>query len=501
MIRTIWVGAGVVAVAVAVALVPLPVVLGAGRLAALAILVVGASLTVGRAGVVDLGAGAVAGVGAYLGGALAGLRGWPVAAGLVLALLAGAATGALVTAVAGRVGRTLSAVTSLAAASAIVAGLAAWPAAGGAAGFHAVPLLTGSDRFDLALVLALLVAVAVVAHVVAGGPVGARASVAVHSPSVARSLGRAPTRDAAVLGAVSGAILGVGGAAGAALTGSVVPAAYGLPLSAALALAAVVGGALPAGPLLGVLLVWGPGTLWPLVPVIGDAPALLVMGPGALAIRAWRGGPLVPWQGPVAPTGPPPGRPEPRRMEPTSLEVSGFPLRDGSRVDLEVDPGTATVVVGPNGAGKSTLLAAVAGQVPDHGSVRWGGQEPPDGAARRARRGLARTWQQAPAVPLDDALAVAAGDASDRREVAAIRGLLGPHADSATGRQLLVLAARRPALVLLDEPAAELPVATVMEVVRWLTAAGAAVVVVEHRAGVAEAADCVVRVGREVDGD
>lgn len=496
----LWGAVATALLAAAVVLAPISFVLGAGRLAALAMLVVGVALTVGRAGVVDLGAGAVAAVGAYLGGALAALRGWPVAVGLVVALLLGGVLGALMTAVAGRVGRTLSAVTSLAAAAAVVAAVGGWPAAGGAAGFHAVPLLTGSDRADLAVVLALLGIAILGALVAARGQVGSRASVAVHGPSVARSLGRSPARDAAVLGAVGGAIVGVAGAVGAALTGSVVPAAYGLGLSAGLALAAVVGGALPFGPVIGALLVWGPGHLWPLVPLIGDAPALLVMGPVALAVRAWRGGPLVAWSE-LVPTATTPAEPAPpqRRGESIDLEVRGFPLRDGSRVDVDAPAGTVTAVVGPNGAGKSTLLAAIAGQVDDAGSVAWNGRSPPRGAAARARAGIARTWQRRPPVPFGDALAVAVAEPAAARAEGDVRRLLGPSADTDAGRQMRLAAARRPSLVLLDEPAAQLPLATVLALLRWFSGLGAAVVVVEHRPEVAAAADRVVRIGEAAD--
>jgi branched-subunit amino acid ABC-type transport system permease component/ABC-type branched-subunit amino acid transport system permease subunit len=267
---------------------PLPVVLGAGRLVVLALLVAGAGLLVGRVGTADLATGVVAGAGAVAGGVLVSRAGLPASLGLVVGAGVGAAVGALEVAVAGRVGRVLHALTSLAVVGAAVRVATAAEALGGAAGYHAVGLLTGGDRTDLALVAVLLAGGLLVADRVARGAAAARASVAVHAPAVAASLGRRAPVDAAVVGAAAGALLGVAGAAGAALSGSFVPAGNGLVLGATLALAALVGGAAPLGPVLGALLLWGPGVVLPLVPVVGTAPPLLSTGIVALALLAWR---------------------------------------------------------------------------------------------------------------------------------------------------------------------------------------------------------------------
>ena len=65
-----------------------------------------------------------------------------------------------------------------------------------------------------------------------------------------------------------------------------------------------------------------------------------------------------------------------------------------SDVDLEVREGELVGLIGPNGAGKTTLIDAVTGFVPFTGSVSLDGEDigalP---AYQRARRGLARTWQ------------------------------------------------------------------------------------------------------------
>jgi ABC-type branched-subunit amino acid transport system ATPase component len=67
-----------------------------------------------------------------------------------------------------------------------------------------------------------------------------------------------------------------------------------------------------------------------------------------------------------------------------------------SDVSLEVRPGSIVGLVGPNGAGKSTLLAVLSGLLrPNAGNVVLRGEDVTNASAQsRARRGLARTFQQ-----------------------------------------------------------------------------------------------------------
>jgi branched-chain amino acid transport system ATP-binding protein len=67
-----------------------------------------------------------------------------------------------------------------------------------------------------------------------------------------------------------------------------------------------------------------------------------------------------------------------------------------SEVSLEVAPGAIAGLVGPNGAGKSTLLGVLSGlQRPNAGRVWLRGEDVTGVSPRtRARRGLARTFQQ-----------------------------------------------------------------------------------------------------------
>ena len=162
----------------------------------------------------------------------------------------------------------------------------------------------------------------------------------------------------------------------------------------------------------------------------------------------------------------------------------GLVVTDG--VSLAVAPGAIHAVIGPNGAGKTTLINQVSGLLaPDAGRVLFAGE---DVTAlpmhRRARLGLARSFQITSVVPGFSALENAAlavqacsGSSSFRlfRPAAGQRSLDGPamealEAVGLTPRahvpagalshgerrqlELAVALAMRPRLLLLDEPLA-----------------------------------------------
>jgi ABC-type branched-subunit amino acid transport system permease subunit len=492
-------------------LAPEPIVLGALRLTALATAVTGATLLISRVGAADLAVGPAVAAGAYAGGVATALLGWPVLVGLPLGAAAGAGIGAASGALHGRLGRLLGALTSLTLGGGLVAVLAAWPEGGGVAGFHAVGLPTpGGDRADLAVVGLVLLGALAVHDLLGGGRAAAAASVAVRAPVVAAALGRHPARDAARIGAAGGALLGLGGVSLAAVDGSVMPAAYGLELTAALALAALLGGASLPGPVLGTLVVWGPGTVWPLVPLVGTAPPLLVVGPLGLALLALRRGrPLLPTP---APRSSPAGTPAPRsssaaasrRTAAASPPAPSPPARrralvargletPAGRLDLHLEPGEVVALLGPNGAGKSTVLARLGGQLPDGGRVELGDGPAPRGAVARARVGIGRTWQRPPDVPAGDVERLLLDDPDARRAASWARHVLGGADPDPTLRWL---AARGPAVALLDEPT-DVPADRLVGYLRGLADAGTAVLVVDHRPEVAAAADRVVTIGAE----
>jgi branched-chain amino acid transport system ATP-binding protein len=73
-------------------------------------------------------------------------------------------------------------------------------------------------------------------------------------------------------------------------------------------------------------------------------------------------------------------------------------------VDIDVEPGQLVGLIGPNGAGKTTFIDAISGFVGSTGAVSLDGVDMTGMSPhRRARLGLARTWQ---AIELFDDLTV-----------------------------------------------------------------------------------------------
>jgi len=70
-------------------------------------------------------------------------------------------------------------------------------------------------------------------------------------------------------------------------------------------------------------------------------------------------------------------------------------LRATDNVYLDVRRGETHAIIGPNGAGKTTLIGQLAGNIiPDAGEIHFDGENVTNlGAAARARKGLARSFQ------------------------------------------------------------------------------------------------------------
>ncbi|MFB4298752.1 ABC transporter ATP-binding protein [Actinomadura sp. NTSP31] len=194
-----------------------------------------------------------------------------------------------------------------------------------------------------------------------------------------------------------------------------------------------------------------------------------------------------------------------------SLEVEGVTVAYGGNLALDgvgiaAEPGRVTGLIGPNGAGKSTLFDVVSGlRRPSAGRVLLDGRDVTRlGPARRARLGLARTFQRLELfgrLSVRDNLLVAAELGPQRRHAARIAeeiigrlGLAGVAdglADALpTGAARLVEVGRalavRPSLLLLDEPAAGQDAAETERfaaLLRSLAGDGTAVVLVEHDMG------------------
>jgi branched-chain amino acid transport system permease protein len=178
-------------------------------------------------------------------------------------------------------------------------------------------------------------------------------------------------------------------------------------------------------------------------------------------------------------------------------------------VDLNVAPGEIVGLIGPNGSGKTTLANLLTGlDRPDGGHITLEGEDIAGLAAHRiARLGIGRTFQTpqlAPSLSLVDAVAAAhAGNraryhGSDlttaRQDAFAILAGFGlaARADQLCRSQphgvkrsvdLAASLARRPSIIVLDEPAAGLTqdeAATLAGVLRSYAANGAAVLVIDH---------------------
>ncbi|MEY3360715.1 MAG: hypothetical protein RL531_434 [Actinomycetota bacterium] len=198
------------------------------------------------------------------------------------------------------------------------------------------------------------------------------------------------------------------------------------------------------------------------------------------------------------------------RVDELTVSYGGVLAVDG--VSLTVAPGEIVGLIGPNGAGKTSLIDAVTGFTPARGRVQVRGA-PIDGLTphRRARAGLARTFQS---VELFDELTVEENlrvAASDPRWwspfVDAVRPRDRHHEDVRwaldavgladagdamptelpAGRTRLVGLARalvrRPAVLLLDEPAAGLDTgesASLGVRIRAVADSGVAVLLVDH---------------------
>jgi branched-chain amino acid transport system permease protein len=155
------------------------------------------------------------------------------------------------------------------------------------------------------------------------------------------------------------------------------------------------------------------------------------------------------------------------------LAIENLTVRYGSVVALDsvsliVPAGTVAGLIGPNGAGKSTFIDAVTGFLSAYeGSIRLGGKPLENRPAHlRARDGVRRTWQTnriAPELTVGGYLALAAKGLSASETKAVLDWLDCPHPETlvvsvdAGTRRLLDVAgvvASRPAIELLDEPAA-----------------------------------------------
>ena len=184
-------------------------------------------------------------------------------------------------------------------------------------------------------------------------------------------------------------------------------------------------------------------------------------------------------------------------IDQVSLEAGATRLLD--RISLSIGPGPPTLIIGPNGAGKTSLLRLCMGLVsPSSGRVTWGGR------AERAPERRAMVFQRpvmlrrSTAANVGYALAQAGVPRSSRAaagkellERVGLADLAGRPARRLSGgeQQRLALAralARKPELLLLDEPTASLDPASsrsVEEIVLMAAQSGIKIVMASHDLG------------------
>jgi ABC-2 type transport system ATP-binding protein len=164
-------------------------------------------------------------------------------------------------------------------------------------------------------------------------------------------------------------------------------------------------------------------------------------------------------------------------------------------VSLTVGPGEMVGLLGPNGAGKSTLLSLVSGlRRPDSGTVRLGGRDPRDPAARAGlgttpqETGLPATLRVGEVVDLVAAHYRAPMPRGEVLERFGLSDLARRQTGGLSGGQRRRLAVAlalvgRPQVVLLDEPTTGLDVEarhTLWSALRDYQADGATVLVTSH---------------------
>lgn len=211
-----------------------------------------------------------------------------------------------------------------------------------------------------------------------------------------------------------------------------------------------------------------------------------------------------------------------------SIDVEGAGRRfsDGGEevwavrdVSMRVEPGEFVAIIGRSGSGKTTLLNLIAGlDRPTHGSVRIDGQDVGGFSERQLtelrRRRIGFIFQSFGLLPLlsalenvELALRIAGATRRERgrraHEVLELMGLAGraehrPYELSGGEQQRVAIAraiANRPALVLADEPTAELDSNTAVTIFRLLRdvgrAEGTTIVTSTHDHMVVELADRV----------
>ena len=494
---------------------------------------IGINILLGLTGQISLGHAGFYAIGAYVGAILTTTYEWSFWAALPLAGVVAGLAGMLLAIPALRVRGPYLAMITIAFGFVVEQGAAEWKeVTGGWNGIMFIPLPEAFDytfiERDVALLVALLTFGAVALFARLNASAWGKAMRAVRDSELAsRSLGLDPVMIRTTAFTLSAAITGLAGAIFASLTNFISPESFPFLQSILFLLVAIIGGiGTVLGPVVGALVVV-------LLPEFLSALAeyrLLFVGLLLLVVL------VATPRGVVGEIERRLRRVDERPARAGDLDVAGFLSRSDAgealaverlsvsfggvvavdEVSLRAEPGAVTSIIGPNGAGKTSVLNLVCGYLrPEAGSVRLGERDVTGRAAQSiARAGIARTYQTTQLFEnlsvrenLEIAVrrgrlgslgaALAGRPAGAAEEQATVEGLLAfagysgpveqlasalPHVD----KRLVEIAralAIRPAVLLLDEPAAGLGLkdtANLGRLLRRIADAGVAVVIVEH---------------------
>ncbi len=502
--------------------------------ALLAICGVGLNLLLGLTGQVSFGHVGFYAIGAYAVAILTTQAGWPfwpawLAGGAIAAL-----TGGLLALPALRVRGPGLAMVTIAFGFIVEHGAVEWRAlTGGQNGLMGVMPpgvfgIAGSERVVAVAALAVLGVALVIYARISRGAWGAAMRAVRDSETAAASIGVNPLVVKAVAFAFSAALAGLAGGLFAPLQGMVTPGMFSFLQSLLFVLVVMIGGAgTIAGPLVGAVVV---GLLPELLASLENLRLLCF---GVLLLVVLWGAPngvigvLGAWwksrrgashEGVDGDTATPLRLPVLAQAQRKGLAAQGLAMTFGgvkavADLSFELPAARVTSLIGPNGAGKSTVLNMLSGFYrPQSGTRALGGDTlAARGACDSARHGVARTYQTSQLFGgmsvLDNVtLALSAGRLGGLLGVARMRSQT--HRDAATAllracgyhgdvelmaadlahvdRRLVEIAralAIRPAVLLLDEPAAGLSTQDkdqLGKLLREIADSGVAVGLVEH---------------------
>jgi ABC-type branched-subunit amino acid transport system ATPase component/ABC-type branched-subunit amino acid transport system permease subunit len=470
-------------------------------LALTAIVGIGLNVLIGLSGQVSFGHVGFYALGAYTVAILTVSAKWSFWAALPLAALVATATGALLALPAVRVKGPYLAMVTIAFGFIVEHAAGEWRGlTGGQNGIMGTFSPAGFGERGVALLSIVVAALATLAyHGLEKSRFGKAMRAVKDSEVAAESIGLSPVRIKTAAFAISALCAGTAGGLFAALSGFVTPSTFAFSQSILFVLVVLIGGASTvAGPLAGAAIVV-------LLPEFLAALAeyrLLFFG-ALLLVVLW-----VAPEGVVGAVLRQVSRRAPRRfaraasavLEPrvrAAIEVQGLGISFGGvraahDISFVAKPGEVTSLIGPNGAGKTTVLNMLGGFYrPDAGTIRAGDVQLQGLPAWRvARAGIARTYQTTQlfgSMSVAENLAIAGGTEELVAHVG-YAGDLNARAGSLShvDKRLVEIAralARRPGVLLLDEPAAGLSAedkARLARLLRQIADAGVAVVLVEH---------------------